>query len=213
MSDTTIPGDDLTALGQSLSNDAEVLIEAGAPYVATVTLEGTSAILFHRWSNEAVAAKAAAAKNSDAKKLDNVESYVYRCTDGTIGIPGEYLRAALVGAGRYRQDPRSPRKSAMDLMKAAVVPLTECASLGKVEWDYLDQRRVMIMRNAVTRTRPAFFAGWRAEFQLLVNLAEYVSPSILLESLTAAGKFVGIADFRPTYGRFAVVGYEVGLEP
>ncbi len=201
-----------TALGIDLTNDAAALIAAGAPYVATVTLQGTSAILFHRWSNEDVAAKGAAAKNSAAKKTDNVESYVYRCDDGTIGIPGEYLRAALVAAGRYRQDPRSPRKSAMDLMKAAVVPLTEVASLGKAEWDYLDMRRVTIQRAGVTRTRPAFLAGWEAEFQLLVNLTEYVPPAALLDSLTAAGKFVGLADFRPTYGRFSVVKFSVGLD-
>lgn len=201
-----------TAVGESLTNDAELLIAAGEPYVATVTLEGTCAILFHRWSNEDVAAKGAAAKNSAAKKTDNVESYVYRCNDGTIGIPGEYLRAALVAAGRYRQDPRSPRKSAIDLYKAAIVPLTEVASLGSAEWDYLDMRRVTIQRNGITRTRPAFLAGWHAEFQLLVNLPEYVPPPVLLESLTAAGKFVGLADFRPTYGRFNVVKFDVGLE-
>lgn len=197
-----------TALGESLSNDAEFHIDTERPYVASVEIEGTSAILFHRWSNEDVAAKAKAAKNSKAKKTDNVDSYVYRCDDGTIGIPGEYLRGSIIETGRYFQDPRSPRKSAKDMLKAAIVPLTEVASLGKADWDYLDERRVLVQRNAVTRVRPAFLSGWRATFELLVNLPEYVAPSFLLEIINSAGRLTGVADFRPTYGRFHVVKFE-----
>jgi hypothetical protein len=198
-----------TAIGGEVpTNDAAADIDPTAPYIARVTLEGTAAILFHRWSVEAVAEKAAAAKGSATKKSDNVESYVYRCDDGTIGIPGEYLRMALVNAGRYRQDPRSPRKSAIDLFKAAIIPLTEVASLGKADWDYLDQRHVTVMRAGITRIRPAFLAGWRAEFELLINSPEYIPPPVLLDVVNQAGKFVGLADFRPTYGRFQVVKFE-----
>lgn len=191
------------------SNDAAEDIAATAPYIARVTVEGTAALLFHRWSNEAVAEKATAAKGSRAKKTDNIESYVYRLDNGHLGLPGEYLRQSLIGAARFRQDPRSPRKSAMDLFKAAVVPLTELADLGVADWDYLDRRRVLIQRNAITRERPALKAGWRAEVELLVNLPEYVDSTVLLETLGSAGRLIGVGDFRPTYGRFAVIGFEV----
>lgn len=198
---------ELTAIGD-VSNDAAALIIATAPYIATVRIQGTAAILFHRWSCEDVAAKAAAAKGSRGKKTDNVESYVYRCSDGTIGIPGEYLRQGIIHAAKYRQDPRSPRKSAMDLYKAAVFPLTEVASLGKTDWDYLDQRRVTVQRAGVTRTRPAFLAGWIAEFELQVALPDYIPPTDLLSVLVDAGRLVGVADNRPTYGRFQVIKFE-----
>lgn len=199
-----------TAIGD-VSNDAADLLAASVPYIAQVKVEGVAAILFHRWSCEDVAAKGAAAKGSAAKKTDNVESYVYRCADGTVGIPGEYLRQSVIHAAKFRQDPRSPRKSAMDLYKAAVVPLTECATLGKKTWDYLDQRRVTIQRNAITRIRPAFLAGWTASFEFQVALPEYVRPADLLAVLTDAGRLVGLADHRPTYGRFQVVGFEVAV--
>lgn len=198
-----------TAIGESATNAAEFHIESERPYVAEIELEGTSAILFHRWSNEDVAAKAKAAKNSKAKKTDNVDAYVYRCDDGTIGIPGEYLRGSIIETGRYFPDPRSPRKSARDMLKAAIVPLTEVASLGKADWDYLDERRVVVQRSAVTRVRPAFLSGWRATFQLLVNLPEYVTAQFLLDIINSAGRLTGVADFRPTYGRFHVVRFEV----
>jgi len=145
---------------EPVSNDGADAIAFSEPYVAHVTIEGTAAILFHRWSNEAVAEKAAAAKNSRAKKTDNLESYVYRLDSGNLALPGEYLRQSLIGAARFRQDPRSPRKSAMDLFKAAVVPLTELADLDVKDWDYLDRRRVLIQRNAITRERPALKVRW-----------------------------------------------------
>ena len=191
------------------TNDAEVDIVSGMPYIATVTIEGTASLLFHRWSNEAVAAKAGAAKNSKAKKSDNVESYVSRDEKGMICLPGEYLRQSIIYAAKFRQDPRSPRKSAMDLYKAGVVALTELASLGSKDWDYLDARRVVIQRSAVTRQRPAFNKGWRATIDLSVLVPEYIEPSTLLEVIGQAGRLIGVGDFRPTYGRFAIVDFKV----
>lgn len=212
----TVPAQKTDAAAVSpVSNDAEETILHGEPYQVRVTLEGTADILFHRWSTEDVAAKAAAAKNSAAKKTDNVESYVYRTDDGKIGIPGEYLRMAIVEAARYRQDPRSPRKSARDLYKAGVVALTKVAPIIRADgkpaedWDYLDQRRVMVQRNGVTRVRPAFLAGWTCTLELQVLTPEYIDKQSLLDVIVNAGKLVGLADFRPTYGRYQVTEFKI----
>jgi len=191
------------------TNGGANTIEAGIPYTATVEITGTSDLLFHRWNNEAVEAKSVAAKNSKAKKTDDVESYLYRNDRGLISVPGEYLRQAIIAAAKFRQDPRSPRKSAMDLFKAGVVSLTELAPTGLKTWDYLDRRRVMIQRNGVTRVRPALRSGWKATFQIMVLLPEYIEPSTLREVIEQAGRLVGVADFRPTYGRFGVTSFKV----
>jgi hypothetical protein len=191
------------------SNDGDGAI--GKPYVVEFTLEGTSDMLFHRWSNEDVEAKSKAAKNSRAKKEDNLEAYIYRNDKNELCIPGEYVRQAMIGAAKYRQDPRSPRKSAMDLFKAGIVSLTDVASLGLKEWDYTDKRRVMIQRNGVTRTRPAVLKGWRATLEFQILLPEYIEPQVFQEVLTQAGRLIGVGDFRPTYGRFSVVNFEVVL--
>src|SRR5579862_8980726 len=103
------------------SNGATTFIEMTAPYVAKVTIEGTAALLFHAWNNESVEAKSKAAKNSRAKKTDDVESYVYRTPGGLLGLPGANFHASLVEAARYLQDPRSSRKSGRDLAKAALI--------------------------------------------------------------------------------------------
>lgn len=190
------------------TNGAKQAIEFTIPYVANITLRGASDLLFHRWNCESVDAKAKAAKNSAAKKNDDIESYVWRDDDGNICLPGEYLRQSLIAAAKFRQDPRSPRKSACDLFKAGVVSLTNLASLGSADWDYLDTRRVTIQRSGINRTRPAMRAGWTADFQIQVLTPEYIDESLLLAVLEMSGRLIGIGDFRPTFGRFNVVRFE-----
>src|SRR3990167_5637012 len=185
-----------------VTNGGAETIAASEPYSVIVAVEGAADFLFHRWNAEAVEQKSKAAKNSTAKKTDDIESYVYRDDAGELCIPGEYLRQAIIHAAKFRQDPRSPRKSAMDLFKAGVVSLTALASLGKAKWDYEDKRRVVIQRNGVNRVRPAMKVGWRAEFQLMVMLPEYISRDDLHQVISNAGRLIGLGDFRPTYGRF-----------
>jgi hypothetical protein len=194
--------------GDVPTNGARDQLGLSEPYSVHVVLEGASDLLFHRWNCESVDAKAKSAKNSKAKKTDDVESYVYRTENGNIALPGEYLRQACIHAAKFRQDPRSPRKSAMDLTKAGLVCLTILADLGKAEWDYMDTRRVTIQRNGINRSRPAMRAGWKAEFDLQVLLPEYIDRAFLQGILADAGRLVGVGDFRPTYGRFSVVGFD-----
>lgn len=196
--------------------DAEQITDGGAetvdiqrPYTVTIAVQGIAPILFHRWNCEAVAAKASAAKGSKAKKTDNVESYMYRDDDGVICIPGDYLRGAIVKAAKFLQDPRSPRKSAEDLYKAGIVVLTYLAPLGVKEPDYLDQRRVTVQRAGITRTRPTMNVGWKAVFDVMVNLPHYIPPHVLQQVVNDAGKLIGLGDYRPTYGRFTVTGWSI----
>lgn len=210
----------VTELGNP-SNGGAPFVEMTEPYMVTVRIEGSAALLFHRWNNEAVAEKAAAAKGSKAKKTDDVESYVWRDEQGVICLPGQYLIGSMTdprnGAAKYRQDPRSPRKSALDLFRAGVIPLTDLApvisanGLPAMQWDYLDARRVTVQRAGVTRQRPAFLTGWSCEHVLMVNSPEYISPQLLLDVLTMAGRLVGVGDFRPTFGRYQITRYDVGF--
>lgn len=193
----------------TVTNGAKVAIEYAIPYVADLTIVGVADLLFHRWSVEGVETKSRAAKGSKAKKSDDLESYVYRDEAGDLAVPGEYLRQSIINAAKFRQDPRSPRKSAMDLFKAGVVSLTPLASLGAAAWDYEDKRRVMIQRNGITRVRPAMKAGWSINVQLMVNLPEYIPPDALQDVIVNAGRLIGLADFRPTYGRFAIQKFEI----
>lgn len=195
----------------NVSNDAEGLISE--PFIIQVKIQGVSDLLFHRWSNEDVAEKAAANKGSKTKKNDNVEAFIYRNDKNQICMPGRYLNRAIVEAARFHQDPRSSRKMAKDLVQAAVIVPTMLAPIlvkdkPVSDWDYLDRQRVVIQRAGITRTRPAFTAGWQAQFNVTSLLPEYVGPQFLRRLVQDAGKFIGLADFRPTYGRFDIVEWK-----
>ena len=197
------------------TNDAKGIIESGKPFRVSVTICGVADILMHRWSTEAVAAKSDAKKGSAAKKTDDLESYAYRDHDGYLSIPGDALKGAIAMAAKSFSDPRSPRKSAMDLVKASIVIETRMARILSAKsnesvkaWDYEDARRVRIQQNAVTRTRPAMTVGWKATFTILVLAPQYVDAAMLKELIDNAGQFVGVLDHRPTYGRFTVVSFE-----
>lgn len=198
----------VTGIGEP-TNDGATQIEYTEPYRVEIAIEGHSDFLFHRWSVDGVEEKAKAAKGSKAKKTDDIESYVWRDVSGELCIPGEYLKRSIVNAAKYHADPRSPRKSAMDLFNAGVVPLTILAGLGTKEWHYVDRRRVQVQRNGITRHRPAMNAGWRVTFVFQISTPEYIQPIFLQQVTAKAGLLVGIGDNRPTFGRFGVVGFEV----
>jgi|SRR5262245_27782593 len=198
-----------TAIGP-VTNSAEAYIERSIPYLVAIEVTGSSDIIFHRWNVEAVmdVCTSGGRGRKGSKKYDDIESYVFRDENGEIGIPGYYLTACIANAARFRQDPRSPRKSAHDLFRAGVLPMTVYASLGTKKWDYELRCRVNVQRNGITRCRPAFKAGWQARFELQVILPEYIPPDVLHATLTDAGRLCGLADYRPTYGRFQVTNFE-----
>lgn len=97
----------------------------------------------------------------------------------------------------------------MDLFKAGVVCMSPLATLGMTEWDYEHKARVQVQRNGVTRVRPAIRTGWQAEVSLLVLVPEYIDRPLLQGVIQDAGRLVGVGDFRPTYGRFAVIAFDL----
>ena len=200
--------------GEVPTNGANDEIEIyQTPYRAEVMIEGVCPLIFHRWNNEAIEEKANSKKGSKEKKMDNIPSYLWPNEEGILCLPGEYLKQSVINAAKYEQDPRSPRKSMVDLMKAALVSLTDLApvmvgGVGAKAADYIDKRRAVVQRQGITRCRPTFHKGWKATIQLMVNLPDYVPLSKLRYLIQQAGLLVGVGDFRPSYGRFIIISFK-----
>ena len=193
--------------GNPLAND---LLTLPAQTIVSVKLEGVAKLLFHRYDCAAVEAKGKAGKGTAAKKTDNIESYVYRDEEGRLCIPAENLHACLALSAKSFQDPRSPRKSAMDLFKAGVLVLPDYLLLTKrdgstmTKWDFVDTRRCLVQQSAVSRSRPGIEAGWSIEADIHILLPNLISVEMLRNVLVNAGGVVGLCDFRPRFGRFQV---------
>lgn len=202
---------------ENVTNGAKNLIDLSAPYTATIEVTGTADMLMHCWNNEAVAEKASAKKNSAAKKTDDLETYVLRDNSGKIVMPTLNFCASIREAGKSFADPTSPRKSLKDRLKAILIPEEKYGVVVSVtgkeckDWDYVDSRRVVIQRAGITRRRPGFYEGWKITFKIQILEPEYLSPSKLQEIVEAAGKFQGLGDFRPTFGRFRVTSFSTKL--
>ncbi len=198
------------------TNGASDQVASESPYIIHATIQGSTDMLLHAWNCEAVEEKSKSKKGSESKKTDNLESYVRRNEEGFISLPSEYIRMSIIAAAKFRQDPRSPRKSAMDLYKAAIVcleplcPLFNAAKELPKIWDYEDKRRVQVQRNGITRVRPAFRVGWSVHVDLMCVLPEYIASGDIHDVLAMAGRVVGVGDFRPTYGRFRITRFELG---
>lgn len=190
------------------SNGAAHVIGVADPYCVNVTVKGVADLLFNRWNCEEVDRKQASAKGSKERKADNPELRVFRNDKGELALPGEYLRMAIVSASKRLKDPASPRASAQGLFKAGIVVTTNLATLGCKEWDYEDRRRAVVQRNGINRVRPAMKEGWKATFQIQVIAPEYIDETMLREAVDRAGRFCGLGDFRPTFGRFIVQAWE-----
>lgn len=193
--------------GETPTDGASRLIAINQPYTVSIRIRGIADLLLHRWNCEAIAEKAGSRKGSTQKRTDDLESYVHRTPQGELALPGTYFRACLINAAKFRQDPRSPRKCAVDLYRAGIACLTPLASLGVKAWDYEHRFRAVVQRAGITRCLPALRSGWEVEFEVQVNLPEYISESALRETCDAAGKLIGLADMRPTYGRFTVIQF------
>lgn len=191
-----------------VTNEAALDIAFQEPYTISVIVAGVAPYLFHRYNVDAVEEKTKAKKGSASKKEDNVESYVWRNEDGQLSIPSAQFRGAMIAAARFRTDPRSVRKTAVDLFKSGVLCLEELCPLGTTTWDEINRQRVSVNRSAITRSRPCM-RKWETEVTLAITTPEHITPAFAHEVLVDAGRLCGVGDYHPTYGRFRVVNFEV----
>ena len=192
------------------------------PYTVDVEIEGTCDIVFHRYDCAeyiASVSKAGGKKGSASKKTDNVPAYVYRVpgtgdsndanNPGEMGIPAYALKACLVYAGKSFKDPRNARARASEILKASILVEPPVPSLNVSKWDYEDIRPCVIQTARVPRVRPALKTGWKLGFQITVTQPEFITVDFLREIVENAGRFAGLFEMRPDYGRFKINKFEV----
>lgn len=197
------------------SDEARVERHKSYDYRVVVEIQGSVRMLLHGYNCEAVALVNDGIKGGQKKKTDNVESYVYRNTDGHICLPGTNFKACFAEAAKGYQDPGNKRKSMYDTAKAGIrigpsmVPILTSDGKKRTTWDGLDQRGAVVQMNRITRVRPYLEEGWTAKFEINVILGEVIEAGRMRDIVDRAGKICGLGDFRPDFGLFTVTGWKV----
>jgi hypothetical protein len=139
-------------------------------------------------------------------------------TDGDlIVVPSLNVKAMIRDAGRNYKIPQRRAtfgayiRAGIDIEPSPNIPLlnprtNEPYRVSKKEW-IVDVRPVVIQRNRILRARPRF-DEWALEFKIINLDPGLLKKEMLHKILVDAGRFYGLGDFRPEYGRFKVERFE-----
>ena len=184
----------------------------------TVTIEGTTPLIVNKFSDEAqFAATSGNSTNHKASRAprEEAESRLYTDAQGKPVMPQPNIFRCIIDAGKFFK----LGKSKVTTFKTSLIPacLSVEGILFPIEseqgWS-VDQRPI---RNPSTggrflRFRPIFH-DWRITFPLALD-EEIMSLQFLREILDAAGKRIGLGDFRPDckgpFGKFTVTHWNKG---
>lgn len=185
----------------------------------TATLQGTTALLMHRWT-ETAETEAATRKvhigGEDPRAV--AERFAYRLPDGGgLYLPGASLARLLREQGASHKQ-RGSRKSLRYVVPAAVLVLEDTLALtngnGKAAHDFeVDSRPVTIpaTKGRVMRHRPRLNV-WGLQATLEID-ESMIDADIVQQLLTEGGRAIGLGDFRPEkggpFGRYIVTGWQL----
>jgi hypothetical protein len=186
-----------------------------------VTIEGTTPLLCNRFTDAAQMAATngnrIATVGEKGTPQEQAQSRLYVGHDGKPMIPQPNLFRCLIDGGKYFK----AGKSKVTTQKSSLIPA--CIEIDGVEipighkepWT-VDTRAVRIPSTGgrILCHRPCFH-DWRLAFALRID-TEMISVKLVREIVDAAGKRVGLGDFRPDckgpFGKFVVVRWEEQAE-
>jgi len=184
---------------------------------ATLTMRGTAPLLMHNTrladpldpivrEMKPIMAKRSRKTDEDREALARLEYVGGLYFDPDVGpfVPGENVRQCLRGAAKRSR--RGDKVQAGVLVPERVNPLgyTGPRDLDEL-WKDANFRTVdsvVVERKRIMRTRP-MFRDWALSVEIEFD-PEIIDRTELEEFARLAGSIVGIGDWRPVYGRFAV---------
>jgi len=186
-----------------------------------VTVEGTTPLLCNRFTDEAQMAATNGTRLSaigdKGSPQEQARAKLYIGHDGKPMIPQPNLFRCLIDAGKFFKN----GKSKVTTQKSSLIPA--CVEIEGLEvpiqhkepWA-VDTRAVRIPSTGgrILCHRPCFH-DWRLSFTLKVD-TDMISLKLVHEILDAAGKRVGLGDFRPDckgpFGKFVVTQWKEEAE-
>lgn len=167
-------------------------------------------VLFNKPSAAALAAVESGQrgkKKTVEQKIDDTKEMVHRNDKGII-IPSELFKNSFLAGSKFAEL-KMGKRSLWPMLNALVFP--EDMHLGTDEPDYIFTYpgRVPPKTGAlVIIRRPAFRAGREVPFKMVVA-DDVIEADQLKIAIETAGLIVGIGSWRPKFGRFELVKWNV----
>ena len=169
-----------------------------------VVIKGISPLLQHQYNMEKTT-KGLSKAGVSYDPREEAEKSLYQDESGTIVQPASHVEGAMVKEATNFKIPGQGKKTFKDAFKAGIFidPILIPHKFPK--WE-IDNQTVVVVRARIVRSRPRL-DKWELEFTIN-NIDERITPEILKMILEGAGRFKGIGDYRPKYGRFDVITFE-----
>jgi hypothetical protein len=164
-----------------------------------VIIRGTAPLLQNRFDDEQDDSLKKSGKQYDKQK--DAEKALYK-KGNKVCQPATHIEGAMVKAATSFM--LKGKKTFKDAFRGGVFVEPDMIPHKHQKWE-IDLQNVVIQRSRVVRSRPKF-NKWELEFQILC-IDERVTPAIIKQILVDAGKFHGIGDYRPRFGRFEVIKF------
>lgn len=184
-----------------------------------LTIEGITPLLCNKFTDAAAMAATsgtrASAVGDKGTPREQAETKLYVGQDGKFVIPQPNVLRCIIDAGTFFK----AGKGKVTTQKSSIIPA--CVAINVVEipiqhkdpWE-VDTRAVRIPSTGgrILCHRPSFH-DWRLSFD--IELDEEIMDCKFLRSIVdAAGKRIGLGDFRPAckgpFGRFVVTSWKNG---
>jgi hypothetical protein len=183
----------------------------------TIVIEGIVPLLQHRYVFKDELEQASKKKSGSIDYTEEWKKGLYYTEETGLYQPAVHIEGAMIKAASNFQITGRGKRTYKDLFKSAVFVAPDAISYGYDGMDADGLRAagkisvhravVVVAKSRVERLRPMLPVGWRLSFTVQVH-DEQIQKSVLKDILDHAGKFVGIGDYRPRYGRFLVTHFE-----
>lgn len=177
-----------------------------------VTIRGTKPLLLH--STRVMTEAPKLARGAKLPPEDEAELGLYKNKHGQIVLPEDVILGTIKSAAVDFKVPGKGKKTYKNYVDSGL-ELDGDAVLEPQTYE-IDSRPVVVQRSRVIRSRPRF-DEWSSSFKVIVlDTDTWIDPfdkvygggANLRDVIMAAGKYKGLCDYRPRFGRFEVTTFE-----
>lgn len=165
-----------------------------------VKIKGVSPLIMHKF----IVAEGTSARG---KKVyipeDEAEKVTYRNEKGELVLPTTHFKAAMTKAAT--EFTAKGKKTYKDFIKSGLMMLEPETILDQQEYE-IYTCAVVVSRARIARSRPRI-NDWSCAFTMEITDETWLNPTVVKEILEAAGRFKGVGDNRPEFGRFEIAEF------